>query len=210
MDPEVSSIWLEIGGRGRKKLILGGIYLEHRLLKQANQPNSGEPEKQLERWKKFISQWKMIEKNNVCVIIGDTNLDGLKWNSPDRGHEEMMNLVKQEIETLGYSQVVKKATRFWPNTEESLIDQIWTNRLDRISNIINQPRTVGDHNLIGCQISLKEVVYNNHNSIRRNWKTFCKDRYLFKIENTEWDDLYAETDVNSAYGILEQETERHS
>ena len=203
MDPEVSSIWIEIGGRGRKKLILGGIYREHRLLRQANLPDSGVPARQTERWKTFIRQWKQIEKNNVCIVIGDTNLDCLKWNHPDRGHEEMTNLMKHEIETLGYNQVIQNATRFWPNTDESLIDQIWTNRVDRISNIINQPRTVGDHNLIGCQISLKDVVFYNHNSIRRNWKTFSKARYLNKIENIDWSELYAAVDVNCAYGILE-------
>ena len=136
-DDEIASIWVTVGGRGRKKVMIGGVYREHRLLKQANRLNSELPEKQLSRWKKIAKQWKSAEKNTVCTVIGDTNIDFMKWNDPDRGMKDLTNIMKDEVETMGFVQMVEKPTRFWLQTADFLVDQIWSNRVDRISEVVN-------------------------------------------------------------------------
>ena len=84
MDPRVSSIWVKMGGRGVKKLIIGGIYREHTLLKQQDPNNSAAPAEQEARWSIFISQWLRANTMGPSIIIGDTNLDLIKWDSPDQ------------------------------------------------------------------------------------------------------------------------------
>ena len=62
----------------------------------------------------------------MCLIIGDTNLDKEKWNAPEQIHIHMVDLVKEEIKTLNYCQIIEGITRSWPGQESSLIDQCWT------------------------------------------------------------------------------------
>ena len=67
------------------------------------------------------------------VVIGDTNLDEVKWASPDPINTDMVNLVKTRIETIGFQQLVNGVTRCWPNQSDSLIDKIWVNCPDKIA-----------------------------------------------------------------------------
>ena len=122
MDDLVASIWLKIKRRGTSPVTIGGIYREHSLLLQGIQNNTDSQEAQTTRWKKFINQWVNSGQSSNCHVIGDINLDIFKWGAPDQINEEMVNLVKEEIQTLNFHQLVDGATRFWPMKEDSLID----------------------------------------------------------------------------------------
>ena len=50
------------------------------------------------------------------MVVGDMNLDFLKWGTPEQAHEHMVTDTKDNIETLGYMQIVEGATRFWKDT----------------------------------------------------------------------------------------------
>ena len=54
MNDEVSSIWLRVGGRGRRGLLIGGVYREHTLIRQEEPNNFGEQDHQEKRWKLFL------------------------------------------------------------------------------------------------------------------------------------------------------------
>ena len=65
------------------------------------------------------------------IIIGDMNLDMVTWDNPVQNHKAMVENVKTEIETKGFSQVIENITRSWPGTEDSLIDHVWFNFLEK-------------------------------------------------------------------------------
>ena len=125
MDHRVASIWYKISGSGYKTLYLGGVYREHTILNQPEVMNS--EQHQFSRWKLFIDQWKLANSLSDCVVIGDINLDMLRWDSPVQINIGMTDLVKMEIEAEGSVQLVEGPTRFWPHQRDSLIDHIWTN-----------------------------------------------------------------------------------
>ena len=56
------------------------------------------------------------------MIIGDVNLDFQRWEDPEQGLENMVNLVKDEITTKGFCQVIRGPTRFWNCTVPYLLD----------------------------------------------------------------------------------------
>ena len=87
---------------------------------------------QEERWKLFINQWIKADGQADTIVIGDTNVDKIKWDTPDQEISPLVELMKNKIETLGYIQLVKNATRFWINTRDSLVDQLWTKTPDKI------------------------------------------------------------------------------
>ena len=116
MHDELSSIWIKVGGKGRKSLLLGGIYREHFLIRQS-EPNSSRDKQQQElRWKKFINQWKAASSTGQCIVIGDLNLDLHKWDEPDSFHEKIIDMMKNDICSRNISQVIHGPTRFWPGT----------------------------------------------------------------------------------------------
>ena len=110
MDPEIVSIWLRVNKRGNK-MYLGGVYREHSILKQ-RYPTDRE-ELQYQRWEKCIRQWEVASHQADCILLGDTNLDMLKWQHPDQIYVGMTNLVNNDIKTIGHHQLIRGPTRFW-------------------------------------------------------------------------------------------------
>ena len=61
------------------------------------------------------------------VVIGDNNLDFLKWQQPEQKHEFMTDMVKDRIESLNFVQLIQTVTRTWRGQADSILDHIWTN-----------------------------------------------------------------------------------
>ena len=118
--------------------------------------------------------------------------------------EEMINLTQQEIEGAGFSQVVDKITRSMNNQNDSLIDHVWINHPERLASHINQVRANSDHNLIGANVSLRNIKVGGNNIIRRKWKHFRESRYLEKLKQIDWTPLYNEKDPELANSIFEE------
>ena len=128
MDRHAASIWIKLTIRGGKPLHVGGIYRDHRLLLQ-DQPNvTGSPALQRQRWNRILAGWKKAEKNTNVVVIRDSNLDYSRWNNPELRMARMVQLVKDEVEVLGFCQLIRGMTRLWSGQPESLVDQLWTNK----------------------------------------------------------------------------------
>ena len=84
MDNQTAMIWVKLSMRGGKKPFhIGGMYRDHKLLLQQQPNRTGEPEMQRQRWSKIISGWKKAEKNARVIMIGDSNLDYLRWGDPE-------------------------------------------------------------------------------------------------------------------------------
>jgi hypothetical protein len=79
MSDKFSSIWLELGHKNQKKILVCNLYREWRYMKQNNDEPKSVPA-QLERWVIFLDQWEqaLVEGKEV-VVVGDVNLDFLLW-----------------------------------------------------------------------------------------------------------------------------------
>ena len=58
MDPSLASVWLNIGARGRKPMMIGMMYREHRYIMLDHADDSMTPARQFEGWRLFINSWK--------------------------------------------------------------------------------------------------------------------------------------------------------
>ena len=131
MGPDSASIWITLKRRGQKKVNLGGIYREHRLLLQKDDSSSS-PAAQTRRWDEITDKWCKAGKKSQCFLLGDLNLDHLKWSNPEAHHTEIVSMVKNKLEVTGFIQLIQVPTRFWPNCEDSLLDQIWSNSPEQV------------------------------------------------------------------------------
>ena len=155
MDTEIASVWMKVGKKGGRKMHIGAIYRQHHLLIQPTPNASGRMERQIMRWQKFLTQWKSARERTECFIIGDINLDMNKLMNNDYENKVMMEMLQTQVELMGFQQLVRGDTRFWPNTSDSLVDHCWTNHMLKVAAVKNLTRARSDHNLLLITIRVK-------------------------------------------------------
>ena len=204
MSTEISSIWIKVGGRGTNTTMIGGIYREQSLIYDQAPINSDHPNNQQARWRKFMNQWKNVTNMKSCWIFGDLNLDVLKWTRPDHDIEPMVDMVKQDVETENFRQLIQGPTHFWPQKASSLIDHIWSNASEKAMNIRNISRAGSDHNVIAARIKLKGEIKAAGEILTRDKSKFVESVFKNELRQTDWSEVFLQSEVNAAYGIMEE------
>ena len=204
MDASLASIWIKVGARGRRPMLVGTIYREHQFLYQQDPNQSGSPQQQTARWAKFVDKWKAAAGHGDVIVLGDVNLDFFKWGNPDSGHKKMVDKVKEEVETLGFNQIIQGFTRTWPGVPDSLVDHCWMNCQNRLIYHRNIVRTFSDHNLLIVSFRTKTKNLDRHDIIKRERKGMDPIQYKNEIAKIDWTDLYAATDIDIINSIFEE------
>ena len=174
-EKELAMIWVQIGASKKNSLLIGGMYRQHKLLGLDRMMTGMELiQEQEKRWSRFVKKWKNLARNKNCLLIGDLNLDHLRWSHPETYLEKMVEEVKDHIETSGFLQIVQGYTRTWRSQADSCLDHVWTNCPDRTVNTINEKRSSSDHNVIGVTVSGKQLRIKENNIVKRVWKILKK------------------------------------
>ena len=80
---------------------------------------------------------------------------------------------------------------------------MWTNCPQRTQKLYNIIRGSSDHNIVGLEISTKDIKINGSTVWKRCWKTFNRVRCLDNFRQTNWTDILEQTDVDIASSLLE-------
>ena len=137
------------------------------------------------------------------MILGDTNLDYMKWTTPDFHLKNMVDMVKNQVETLGFAQVVNGITRCWIGQTSSLLDQCWTNCGTRLASCRNLVRSSSDHNLVEIVIRLKGVNKTPKEIIKRNRNSFDPAEFKSRASQVDWSELLSNQNVDICYDTFE-------
>ena len=113
MHEYISVIWASLNYSSRKRMKVGGVYREHQLLLQSKPNPTLTDEAQQDWWNSVIDIWKLAARDSMCTLIGDTNLDHLRWDTPEQSHATMVENTKDEIESAGFTHVIHGFTRQW-------------------------------------------------------------------------------------------------
>ena len=205
MESDTAAIWIKIGTTKKSQIAIGGIYRQHRILGVTDKDATWLEiqSEQEERWSRIVDKWQNISNKMKCVVIGDLNLDNNRWANPEPMQEVMVDLVKDKIEAAGSIQLIEGITRSWRDQMDSRLDHVWTNCDQRTVNVTNEVRGASDHNLIGIELSLKELKVGGQNVLRRTWKNFSVNECLDKVRKTVWNDILLETNVDIANSAFE-------
>ena len=139
-----------------------------------------------------------------ALVVGDVNIDYLRWTSPDQLHNFMTGETRNRIKPLGFAQLVTGPMRCWRRTRPSLTDQSWSNNTDMIVQCNNISRPVMDHNLIQTIIKLKYSPRSNCEIIKRSFKYFDKTGFQNRVKEIDWQKINSINYVNLAYNFLEE------
>ena len=161
-------------------------------------------EAQLERWNKFLIGWKWASKSKFCVLVGDTNLDFLKWQNPDRKHEKMVQRTKDVIEEAGHTQIIKGKTRSWQGQNDSLIDHCWLDKPQRVISHQNDERGSSDHNHISIILRTKDRCFTAPEMKKRSWNFFSPDVFKNKISEIDWNPIFETNDLDIKNSYFEE------
>ena len=131
-------------------------------------------------------------------------MDALKWQQPDQAKIKMTDLVKNCIETMGFNQLIRGPTRFWPNQTSSLIDQCWANCPEKVLTATNIRNGTSDHNLIEAVIKIKGKIGTPKEILKRKMKNWDNDIFRQRIESIDWTNMYTTSNLSAAYGIFER------
>ena len=201
MEPDISAIWIKVGKAGRKPLVVGGVYREQHLLLQGNPNLTDAQDLQNDRWNRTLKGWIKATKNSKSMVLGDMNLNYLHWDNPPY-NKNMIDSTKTQIETLGFTQMIREVTRSWPGKEDSIVDHFWTNDPDRVISLRNQVRAHSDHNMISTILRMKDKIVKKQEIRSRCWKKMDIKRVKEKAKNLVWDELLLSTDINEINDIL--------
>ena len=196
MDPNLPSIWVKLITRGKKPMIIGGLYREFHHLLQTQPNNTDEWSLQVGRWKKTLESWKKATKNCKSIIIGDLNIDFLQWSEPSYRGKKLVQMMKNEIETSGFCQLITSFTRSWPGVPSTIVDHIWTDSPESIMSTSNTVRSASDHNVITAVLRTKNRKLHVHDITKRNMKNFNLTTYRNKIQAIDWREFYSSQDIN--------------
>ena len=203
MDGNIPSIWVKITSKGRKPLVIGGLYREFHHLLQPSPNNTDDWALQIARWKTTIASWKRASLNSKCIVVGDLNIDFLQWHLPTYRLKKLAQLIQDEIVTLGFCQLIKSITRSWPGQPSSILDHILTNLPGNIMSTANTVRSSSDHNVISLIIRTRDRKEQCQEVLRRDRSKINVERYIMKIKNIDWKELFESTDINIINSVFE-------
>ena len=205
MSKDISSIWLQIIRKGPKKLVVGGVYREHRFLNQQDD-SSGTQAAQLSRWNKATQQWLEAGRGNDCIVMGDCNVDAIKW---DQGQTTpFTDIMDNNIIAQGFTQHIVGPTRFWPGCADTLIDHGWVNCPQKLVGHRNIDRAMSDHNVTELTISSTKKILNEQEILIRTKMKITDDEFCTKLENQDWISMYNTDNPDVAYSVLENNIRR--
>ena len=197
MDESVSSIWLELGFKHQRKILLGSLYREWQLLGQTDKV-SGSSASQLERWKAFLSQWEQaLGEGRETVVMGDINIDWLTCfdidpapNSTAARNKPLVDEYISKIVPHGVVQCVRGITRSWPGQRDSQIDLLFTNVPEKMSPVQTLVRASSDHRYVSATRYAKNIKSSVRYARRRSYKNFEEARFTEDVKQIKWWDLY--------------------
>ena len=134
MSDEFSSVWMEIGLPGKRKILVCQLYREWRYL---GQPDRGafshSIQEQMRRWLIFLGQWEQaLNTEKEVIVLGDCNLDLLKFDKAGV-LQPLVDEMMQKINLHGVVQCVQGPTHIWPGQDPSGLEHIYTREPDKLS-----------------------------------------------------------------------------
>ena len=209
MTDEFSSIWLEIGLKGQRSILVGHVYRDWQYLFQADN-SSLSVQAQLLRFSGFIDKWESaIESSEECHLVGDLNLNFLEYskgnllpNSQSYKLRSLINLLYERIMPLGAIQCVTSATRVSANHVASCLDHYYTTNPQKLSQVSVISNGSSDHKIILATRYSKIFQVSERLTKKRSYKNFDQEAFRSSVRKIPWWDIYSCEDVNLAVKLL--------
>ena len=178
---DVESLCLEVKDGHTAPLFISFMYRNGRVIKDTWYSNF----KQMAR--------KLCQNKPNVMILGDFNIDMTK------SHVDWTTIHT----VLGLKQLVQSPTRITHKTA-SLLDHIYSNNPEKVSDVNVGNLSVSDHSPITCYWSMQSQLpkKNCHTFVSyRSFKHFHKENFLMDLKEVSFISVYQESDPNNALAV---------
>ena len=200
-----SSVWVELGHKNQKKILVCNLYREWRYLNQVDD-QSKSPEAQFERWRIFINQWEQaLNENKEVLVVGDVNLDFLQWTVDESKYHRLQNLsqlIFDKIFPHGVVQCISEATHYWPGRVPKGLDHLYSNQPEKLSHPQVVSNGGSDHKMIMCTRYTKQTIAKPRMVSKRSYKNFDPYVFLNRIRSLPMWQVYSCGDPETAVKVL--------
>ena len=139
-----------------------------------------------------------MENGTESILIGDQNIDFLRFENPDRAHASMVEKIRMEILPLGQVQLTNGATHSWPGQANSCLDHVWTNYPLYMSPVSTEWRGRSDHKTVSAVRNSKIKVEKEKYSRKRLMRNFNEADFLEQLSSVNWSDVTNCTNLDVA------------
>ena len=190
----VESCWVEITRKRQKNIVIGCIY---------RHPSNNREQFQ-DAFKEKLDT--LTKQNSEIYMLGDMNIDFLKYNS-DKFTSDYLDMLLSS----GILPIITKATRLTDHSS-TLIDHIYTNSPQKVLTSGICLADISDHLPIFCTIATK-LPNMQQQKYYRDFSTFCKNAFLNDLEKINFSDLInsdVNLSMNKLIGTLQDITDKHA
>ena len=196
-DSGLSTVWIQVGLHGSKHFLVHGMY---RQFQRQGINNTKSIPAQTARWERLTNKWKQAnDEDREVISLGDTNLDSLQWDKNwenlsqyDKQKSQMVKILKEKILQNGTTKINKDFTRQdnIPDRRKSCLDQIFTNKPEKMNNTKTHYSTFSDHAMVEFNKNIKKKTNTKRYIKIRSMKNFNNENSKNNILNHE---LYIST-----------------
>lgn len=178
---QVEGIWLEIKIKKSKSFIIGIIYRPPKNSKHISKNFD-------EIFLNTIS--KISNENKELLITGDFNCNYL--------NKKQCTDFKDDLKLTGLVQLIKEPTRT-NDSSQTLIDLLFSNKPEHLTEIKVTPSAISDHDIIGCKRKINNYKVKPETIFCRDYKNY--DPLIVKqyLSNESWDFVYHQIDPNEMW-----------
>ena len=180
------NIFIEITLENNKKMLIGCFYRHHTSIKFF-----------VDEFLLDILNKVLMEKNKICTLIGDFNIDLLKIDE----HEDT-NYFYNIISAHGFRPLILQPTRI-TSSSASLIDNIFINDMSIESVGGNLTTSISDHFPQFCSFDVKaKKQLNKGPKFGRSYKKFNDDEFQNELKVINWDRLFEGKSIDEQVEIF--------
>ena len=180
------TIWIQISiPRKNKQVLVMGGYRQWQLPKLLDNTNTKTSKKQLDRFKIIIQKWQkaLAETIDTIVLMYD-NIETHIDNTHNKRYniKELKELLTQHVINNNLTIHNNKYTRIVSNQPPSCIDHIYSNCVNKITNVNTHKNIYSDHCILTAQYNTDQQIYHPKFIKSRNSKLLQR-RTLIKYIN---------------------------
>jgi hypothetical protein len=192
------SIFVELESDTKKNLVVGCIYRHHTPITNF-----------ISNFSEKILQKVCKEKNKVCALLGDFNIDLLQADRHDTTCE-----FHDILSAFGFRPLILQPTRVQTTnrgTSATLIDNIFVSDFQNISTGGNITASISDHFAQFCNIPdffISSKTSKNCHRFGRNFKKFNNNEFQEELLKINWDGYFLDKNTNECTTFLVKNMER--
>ena len=168
VNEDYESVWIEIEIKKSKNIICGCFYRH--------------PNNQIEKFSNYISKClsKVIKEKKECYLLGDFNIDLLKYESSNSNRDFLNNLT-----SYGFLPHILQPTRL-TEYSSTLIDNIYGNNFDHETISGNILIKFADHFSQFLSVKKEIIRYQPNDIYKRDLSNFNKNMFVDDVSIQNW------------------------